>query len=129
MNGRMKQFKYFDKIIPNSALPYVHDYLQITCSINNAFRSPYVHDYSDDIDIAKLMLDRKNKINLLEDKLANKTFLKAKSWKRMEGESTALTSPLLSKEDIKRITMGIFQIKQALSYVNEHIDEAAHYEV
>ncbi|CAF1224912.1 unnamed protein product [Rotaria sordida] len=47
----------------------------------------------------------------------------------MEGESTALGFPLLSKDDIKGITMGIFQIKQASSYANEHIDEAGHYEV
>ncbi|CAF4880479.1 unnamed protein product, partial [Rotaria sp. Silwood2] len=41
----------------------------------------------------------------------------------MEGESTALEFPRLTREDLQNITMGVFHLKQANSYVNEHIDE------
>ncbi len=75
------------------------------------------------------MLERKHKKNIFAQRLTNKNFLKTKNWQKMEAESSAINFPLLSPEDVQTITMGIFHIKQARSYVNEHIDEEGHYEV
>jgi hypothetical protein len=66
---------------------------------------------------------------MLEQRLTNKTFLKIKNWKKIEAQSTTINFPSLSLEDVQTITMGIFQIKQARSYVNEHINENGQYEV
>ena len=99
------------------------------CSIINAFRTPYVQDFSEDKDIARIMLERKAKVNVLQQQLENKSFLKRQNWQKVEAESTALDFPILSIEDIKGITMGIFHIKQAFSYAQEHIDDDGQYEV
>ena len=47
----------------------------------------------------------------------------------MEGVSTALEFPRLTREDLKDITMGAFHLKQANSYVNERMDEDGNYGV
>jgi hypothetical protein len=75
------------------------------------------------------MLERKQKINALEKHLEAKDFTKVKKWQKMDGHDTALTFPFLSKDDMKTITVGTFHIKQATSYVNEHIDDDGQYEV
>lgn len=110
-------------------MPYINDYLQIVCAIINAFRSTYVQDFKHDDEIAKIMIERKNKNNSLEKKLDNKEFLKIKNWKELDGAVTALDFPILSKHQIEELTIGTFQVKQAYSYTNEHIDENGQYQV
>jgi hypothetical protein len=34
-NGRLISWKYFDKVLPNSQIPFIGDYIQIICSICN----------------------------------------------------------------------------------------------
>ena len=65
VNGRLKQYKYFGKIIPNTAIPYIHEYAQIVCAIINTFRPPFVQDTSNDNHIAQEMLARAKKKNKL----------------------------------------------------------------
>ena len=55
VNGRVKQFKYFDKVILNSSLAYVHDYFLIVCAILNAIDSPLVHATDNEAELARLM--------------------------------------------------------------------------
>ena len=80
VKDRLKQYKFFGKIIPNIPTPYIHKYVQIVCTIINAFRPPFVQDTSNDNYIAQEMLARVKKKNKLESLLNDKEFMKLKKW-------------------------------------------------
>jgi hypothetical protein len=111
VNGRLKQYKYFDKVIPNTALPYIHECVQIVCALIHAFRRPFVQDTSNDDYIAQEMLARAKKKNVLESSLGDKEFLKLKKWEKMEVSSTAPNFPVLGIAELEDLTLGVFQIK------------------
>ncbi|CAF1148533.1 unnamed protein product [Didymodactylos carnosus] len=122
-NGRLKQFKYLDKIVPNSTLPYIFDYISIVAALINAFQAPCIQDTTNDQYIAGEMLQRRNKKNVLEEKLNDKEFLKVEKWEKMEGATDTPKFPPMGLAELNDITLGVFSVKQAISYVNEHIDE------
>jgi hypothetical protein len=129
VNGRIKQFKFFDRVIQNSCLPYVHDYLRIVCAITNAYHSRLILNTTNDAEIARVMLEREKKKNLLEKKLDDKDFQKAKKWERMEVNKAVPDFPILSQSQLQDLLLGIFQLKQAKSYANEHINDDGVYEI
>ncbi|CAF0975999.1 unnamed protein product [Didymodactylos carnosus] len=122
-NRRLKQFKYLDVIVPNSTLPYIFDYISIVAALINAFQPPCIQDTANDQYTAGEMLQRRNKKNVLEEKLNDKEFLKVKKWEKMEDATAAPKFPPMRLAVLNDITLGVFSVKQAISYVNEHIDE------
>lgn len=68
VNGRIKTFKFFDHVVQNSSLPYVHGYLSIVCAIINAYRPTFITDTSNDDKLSKIFLEKRNKQNELEAK-------------------------------------------------------------
>ena len=79
VNGRIKTFKFFDHVVQNSSLPYVHGYLSIVCATINAYRPTFISDTSNDGKLSKVFLEKRNKQNELEAKLNDKERNKAKS--------------------------------------------------
>ena len=51
------------------------------------------------------------------------------SWKKVDAEDAILNFPQLSEEDLRSLTMGIYQLKQSYSYSVEHCDEEGLYEI
>lgn len=129
VNGRIKQFKFFDRVIQNSSLPYVHDYLRIVCAITNAYHSRLILNTSNDVEIARVMLERQKTKNVLEKKLDDKDFQKAKKWEKMEVSKVAPDFPVLTQSQLQDLLLGVFQLKQAKSYANEHINDDGAYEI
>ena len=72
VNGRIKKFEYFNKMISNNNIPKINENLFILCSLLNCFRGSLISDYFDDENIANDMLILVNKENELEVKLKNK---------------------------------------------------------
>ena len=62
VNGKIKQFEFFGRVIPNSSLPYIHDYLPIVCAIINAYHPRLIRDTICNDEIARLILERESKI-------------------------------------------------------------------
>ncbi|CAF2061545.1 unnamed protein product [Rotaria magnacalcarata] len=52
-----------------------------------------------------------------------------KNWQKINGAGAAPNFPTLTQEQLQELTLGIFQIKQAISYANEHINEDGSYEI
>ena len=50
-NGLLKIWKFLKNVLPNLRIPYLKDYLQIICSLCNAYRPPRVSN-SDNLVIA-----------------------------------------------------------------------------
>ena len=47
-------------------------------------------------------------------------------WETIE-ETSLMDFPRLTIDDLRRITIGVYQLKQAASYTREHIDEDGNY--
>ncbi|CAF4689867.1 unnamed protein product, partial [Rotaria sp. Silwood2] len=47
----------------------------------------------------------------------------------MEVSSTAPNFPVLGIVELEDLTLGVFQVKQAVSYANEHVDQDGEFEI
>ncbi|CAF2002112.1 unnamed protein product [Rotaria magnacalcarata] len=129
VNGRIKTFKFFEHVVQNSSLLYVHGYLSIVCAIINAYRPTFINDTSNDDYLSKAFLEKRNKQNELEAKLNDKERNKSKHWKKINADDCIIDFPKLTEADLKDFTLGVLQLKQARSYALEHISEDGQYEI
>ncbi|CAF3025401.1 unnamed protein product, partial [Rotaria sp. Silwood2] len=114
-NGRVKHFKWLNQTIQNSTIPQVRDYLQIACALVNAYRAPVISSSSNDDRIAVQMLTCLHEPNLLRLRLNNEIL----HWSNNDS-SDLVGFPILTLDQIRLITVGVFQLKQARSYSEEH---------
>ncbi|MCG7879800.1 MAG: transposase family protein, partial [Candidatus Thiodiazotropha endolucinida] len=128
-NGRIKKWKALSNTMPNSQIPYIGDYVRIVCSICNAFRPPLVTSTDSDKVIARRMMALAKTPNKLKDKvLKNGWDKKRVIWEKID--DTELESfPELTEDELRDLTMGVYQLKQAKAYTDEHFDENGSYEI
>ncbi|XP_062588938.1 uncharacterized protein LOC134250590 [Saccostrea cucullata] len=50
-------------------------------------------------------------------------------WRKIDASDTSIAFPQLSEEEIRELTMGVYQIKLAKSYAQEHLDKDGNYEI
>ena len=55
VNARIKQFKFFSNTIQNSSLPFLEQYLLITCAMINRYQLPVKSNQQNDLEIAEKM--------------------------------------------------------------------------
>ncbi|CAF1464569.1 unnamed protein product [Rotaria sordida] len=114
-NGRVKHFKWLNQTIQNTTIPQIRDYLQIACALINAYRAPAISSFSNDDQIATKMLAHLHEPNLLRTRLNNEVL----RWSKNDA-SNLVGFPILTIDQIRLITVGIFQLKQARAYSEEH---------
>ncbi|CAF1618999.1 unnamed protein product [Didymodactylos carnosus] len=129
VNGRLKQWRFFDKVVQNSSLKFVHGYLSIVASLINAYRPSFINDTSHDEELAKAFFERKDMINDLEKNLEDKDIMKARQWLKYDAAQACPDFPILTEEKLREFTLGVFQVKQARSYTVEHLDLDGEYEI
>ncbi|CAF4492862.1 unnamed protein product, partial [Rotaria sp. Silwood2] len=101
--------------LQNSTIPQVRDYLRIACALVNAYRSSAISSFMNDDIIVTKMLENLHEPNLLRVRI-NDEILR---W--VDGDASQLVNfPVLSIDQIRTITVGVFQLKQARSYCEEH---------
>ena len=128
-NGRIKKWKALSNTMPNSQIPYVGDYVRIVCSLCNAFRPPLVTSKDSDKVIARRMMALAKTPNKLQDKvLKNGWDKKRVIWKKIDDEKLE-NFPEMTEDELRDLTMGIYQLKQAKSYTDEHFDDNGSYEI
>ncbi len=66
-NGRIKQWRIFDKVLPNSVLKTVGDLLGIVCALQNAYDASFIKSTVKDKMLAEKMILLKDKTNELAD--------------------------------------------------------------
>ncbi|CAC5412517.1 unnamed protein product [Mytilus coruscus] len=101
VNGRIKQWRLLEKVLPNSLIPYAGEYIRFVSAICNKYRPP-------------LNAGNNNEDLLLEVE---------------DGNDSVEDFPKLSEEDIRDITLGVYQLKLAKSYTEEHLENDEYYEV
>jgi hypothetical protein len=121
--GRLKQFKYLDKIIQNSTLPHIFEDFRIVAAILNAQYNDIESDVRHRVEIANKILERENIPNTLVAFVdSNNLDTKRAPFKKIE--SCEINDfPKLEFQDLYFITLGTYQLKQSLSYIAQHLDE------
>ena len=61
--------------------------------------------------------------------MSDKEFQKVRQWEKIDELQAVPNFSRLSQTQLEELTLGIFQIKQAKSYTNKHIDDDGCYEV
>ncbi|XP_033756201.1 uncharacterized protein LOC117338945 [Pecten maximus] len=124
VNGRIKQWKYLSNIVPNTQIPYIGDFVRIVAALCNKYRPPLSsadHD-ADQILAAKMRVLAKDKNSLQERVREESLDRRTASWKRLEADNAVVDFPSLSEDDLRNITLGVYQLKMARSYTHEHLE-------
>ncbi|XP_061196609.1 uncharacterized protein LOC133204881 [Saccostrea echinata] len=133
VNGRIKTWKYLGKTLPNTQIPYIGDYLRIVCSICNKYRPPInTGTFEDDLAIATKMTMLAKQSNELQSFVQeNGLDKRSMKWQKLDAEetSTCITFPKLTEDEIRELTIGVYQLKTAKSYSSEHFTDDGSFEV
>lgn len=130
-NGRLKRWRYLDRTVPNTQIPYVGDYVRIISAICNKYSPPLSSGETEqDIAIAAKMVYLSRQPNELRNWIETEGIdRRSFTWTKLDASGVAPEFPQLSEEEIREITLGTYQVKMAKSYTNEHINEDGNYEI
>ncbi len=130
-NGRVKQWKIFDKVMYNTLIPLIGDYFSIVCAMINRFCSTFVYDTSKDEEIAEKILqlvEHSYELKQYIDNLKQSSDKNIK-WHNLDAAQALNDFPIFSYESLMDLTLGIYQLKQSKSYAIEHLDPNGEYHV
>jgi hypothetical protein len=134
-NARIKRFKWFSQVIPNSSLSSIEDFMAILAALLNCFHTPMVTPSPHDDHIIARMNSLRTKSNALQTHLIDNQLTRNSIWKVTDIHHLPQAFPMLSLGDIRSLTLGIslllishlhfsilgvYQLKRARSYAEEH---------
>ena len=128
-NGRIKTWKALDQVVPNTQIKWIGDYVKIVCAIINAFRPPLTSNSNDDIALANKMKTLSSRSNDLQERIEKESLSSKRAiWSEMSPECIQ-SFPRLTKNDLRALTLGVYQIKQAKAYTVEHMSADGSYRI
>ncbi|CAC5387950.1 unnamed protein product [Mytilus coruscus] len=117
VNARIKQWRFFDKVVSNHFIPIIGDLLRIVCAVCNKFRPPLAGTHPEDKSIAEAMLEKCKKGNAIQKMVTEEGLLTKRTIYKLVDASNVLDEladfPVLSMDKLREITMGVYQLKQA----------------
>jgi len=126
VNGLLKNvFKFFELVVPNhyfirNCNEKLGRYIRICCAILNAYHPRIFTESEKHQKILEEIETRKGEENTLKVDLEAKGWLRKRIiWEHVTPEQIE-DFPQLSLEDLFEITLGIYQIKNAKGYTDEH---------
>ncbi len=101
----------------------------MTWFIYSRYRTPLAHDKPGDEAMAKEMLRlSKEKNELKEAFFAGQLRPRIKrGWKKMDAADRVPNFPILTEDEVRAITFGVYQVHQAKLYADEHLKEEGKY--
>lgn len=129
-NGRLKQWKLLDKVVPNKRLPQKGDFVRIVCALCNKFRPCLGSMDPESSEIATKMLEKADMPNTVQTLVEENNLLTRRAvYSAIEASSDQLDDfPVLSLYEMRTITLGIYHIKHAENYSREHLKDGGSYE-
>lgn len=117
--GRIKnKFKYFSHNIRNNTLHSATDFFKTCCAIVNAYCPPIQSDMPFHPYIANTVNTLINQENALQTFLEENDMINRRVvWEPFDGMLEVEDFPIMDQVDLLQITLGIYQIKQAPSYI------------
>ena len=120
VNGRLKNvFKFFRGVISNNYLAdnKLRRFVRISCAFLNAFFPVIRTEKPGDRELAQFMIDRAELSNVLQLKLTSTGLIRKRVCWVPVRSGEIQDFPHLSPDELLEITVGIFQIKLAPSYL------------
>ncbi|XP_035706652.1 uncharacterized protein LOC118435202 [Folsomia candida] len=130
VNGRLKiKFKFFSDVIPGSYLPKLRRFFRIAMAMINCFCPPLMEDTERHQQIALDALARSKVDNEMKKRVA-----RDKLDRNTEKWSTASSSgvqgfPILSVQDLEKLTLGVYQVSLAKEYTKKHLSEDSEFNI
>ena len=130
-NARIKHWKYLDHVLPTNQIPHIGEYIKIVCAISNKFFPPLSSGQVDeDTSLASKMRYLSKQVNLLQQEVEEKRWATRRSlWKSIDSNDIASDFPVLSEEQLRDITCGVYQLKLSSCYTQEHLGGDYSYEI
>ncbi|XP_069130365.1 uncharacterized protein [Argopecten irradians] len=132
VNSRIKQWKYLANIVPNTQIPYIGDYVRLICAICNKYKGPLSAGNPDDDQIlaAKMKVCPEKKKNVLQERVTEEGLdRKTHAWKKLDAADAVPDFPSMSEEELRDITIGIYQLQMAKHYTQEHMTEDGRFQI
>ncbi|KAK3096289.1 hypothetical protein FSP39_025378 [Pinctada imbricata] len=130
-NGRLKSWKYLDRVLLNTQLPYMGDYVRIVCALCNRYRPPLSRgeEESDVVMAAKMKYLSKHS-NTLQQRISDEGLEKrSNKWVKMNECGLVPEFPTYTEDEIRELTLGVYQVKMAKCYSQEHVSEDGVYDI
>ncbi|CAG2221696.1 unnamed protein product [Mytilus edulis] len=122
-NGRIKQWRFLDKVVSNHFVPYIGDFVRIVSAFINCFRAPLINDFCNE-EIGQTMLDKAELCNQVQKYVEDNNLIHKKAiYSEVNGTENVLDFPKLTLQQIRDITMGVYQLKQAPRYTESHLSD------
>lgn len=122
-NGRIKDFKLFDKAWLSLDIPNLKVDFTAAAALHNRFRFKQEEDVNKSTSLARQMLSRVSLGNELATIISSKSFQnqsKEENYLKMENVSNF---PQLNLQDLENLAFGKYQIFQSKLYLIQHLDE------
>lgn len=131
MVGLNSAWRLLDKVVPNKLLPQIGDFVRIVCALCNKFRPCLGSMDPESSEIATKMLEKADMPNTVQSLVEENNLLTRRAvYSAIEASSDQLDNfPVLSLDDMRTITLGIYQIKHAENYSREHLKDGGSYEI
>ena len=128
-NGHVKlKFKFFRDTIPMQHVRHIGDFFRIACAIINAYSPPIIMQNANS-ELAKSMLDLAKTPNVVQAKVEEMGLEKVKrtDWIPMTAEGHLPGFPVLTEDYLRDLTVGVYQLKLAKSYVEDKVRRESEY--
>ncbi|XP_056015215.1 uncharacterized protein LOC125654952 [Ostrea edulis] len=125
VNGRLKQWRYLQNVVPNTQIPYIEEYVCLIVALCNKYRWPLNQGNQDsDQILGAKMKYLASQRNMLQERVESEAlYRRISSWKALDAEDCVVEFPRLSPDELRNLTVGIYQLKLARSYTTEHLSE------
>ncbi len=111
-NGRIKRWEYLNNIVQNKSIPFLEMDFRFVCALVNRYRPQLRQDKETDAVDARKMLELSKKENDLISYVDK--FSKRKSKSTVCTDLNSLKFPKLSVDYIRKLSWGIFQLKNVI---------------
>ncbi|XP_046559913.1 uncharacterized protein LOC124268930 [Haliotis rubra] len=128
-NGRIKQWRFLDKVVSNHYVPHIGDFVRIVCALCNKYRPALASHDPEGERIASLMLERSRQGNPVKELVERENLLRRRNVYIPITEADDVSFPVLSLDELRDITMGVYQLKLAPAYVANHVDSDNAYQL
>lgn len=121
-NGHIKSmFKFLQQNIQIQHLSHLSDFYRIAGAIINRYRPPILMEGAD-AQLAQRLLEKASEPNVVQAlvEVENLNTRNAQRWVRLDAEQLQ-DFPILTLDFIKTLTIGVYQVKLAPSYVQDKL--------
>jgi hypothetical protein len=123
-NVQVKKFEYFNNVVLNIELKHLEKDFKFICALLNKYRDNIKKNKPEDNWKAKEMLNNTETTNA-QAEIFQSFHNKRSKQSRIKSDPMKVKFPKLNESYKRSLTFGVYQLKQARSYTNEHLDETS----